>query len=261
MSISQPVRYAGEEFFRIDGTLADLQIAHTTINLLEQIQRESQQRNLIGGVLAPTTGMHGVVASSAALGLYDGEDMYNFAAAIDGKVVCGVFEDADKLVSGDSVSVVVSKRGEVLYVHSLYRKSDHLFLLPLGAMCGQAAFFHKCMRVAFRMTVLLWILLGAFSTIFHIVESPANPRYWLFALFSLLGPPLLMYPTELLSYRSMGPSGKYAEAIFQVNEIPKPDYFDASAGMEWFGKPGIGYLALNFSTALKKHKLRYKIKN
>jgi hypothetical protein len=190
-----------------------------------------------------------------------GDSLYAENTLLDGKIVCGVFEDADKLAAGDKITVVVTKRGELLYIHALQRASDHLFLLPLSAVCGQQAFFQKCMRVAFRMTLLLWLVLGIFSIVFHIVEEPANPRYTLFALFTLLAPPLIMYPTELLSYRSMGPSENYAEAIFKVLGIPRSGHFDASAGMEWFGVPGKGFLALSAATALKKHKLLFKIKD
>jgi hypothetical protein len=39
-------------------------------------------------------GMHGMVANAAALALYDGEDMHNFAAVVGAHVLCGTFEHA-----------------------------------------------------------------------------------------------------------------------------------------------------------------------
>lgn len=68
------------EMFVVEGTLKELQIARTTQNLLEQIETNVRAKGLAGGVGAAAGGMYGMVANAAAVVLYEGEDLHNFAA-------------------------------------------------------------------------------------------------------------------------------------------------------------------------------------
>jgi hypothetical protein len=246
----------GEELFRIDGQLAELQTAATTVNLLEKLQHRSSKK-LAGAIDAVSAENHEVVATSAALVIYDGEDMFNFAAILDGQVVCGVFSDVDKLVCGDAVSAVVSRRGHVLFVHSMRRASDDLLLLPQSAVCGSEAFFKECMRVAWRVTRLLWAFIATIFLGYELIETPEHSNYLFLLLFTLLGPPFLMFPMEYWSYRTMAPTGDYAECIFKVYGFPNPDYFDASAGVAWFPGAGGGFHAMSAAKAIEAHRQRY----
>jgi hypothetical protein len=249
----------GEEIIRIDGLLTELQVARTKVNLLEQLQNGSSKKAFAKGVIAAASDMHSVVATSAALALYDGEDMFNFAAIIDGRVVCGVLADADKLKSGDAVTAVVSKRGEVLFVHSLKRVRDDLLLLPLSAVCGAEAFFKECMRTAWRVTRLQWVFISTIFIGYELIETPEHSNYLFLILFTLLGPPLMMFPMEYWSYRTMAPTGNYAECIFKVYGFPNPEYFDASAGVAWFAGEDGGFHAMNAARAIEVHQQRYNM--
>ena len=44
------IEYDGEEMVFVDGTLSELHVAETTVNVLEQIQKRSRQKNLAKGV-------------------------------------------------------------------------------------------------------------------------------------------------------------------------------------------------------------------
>src|SRR5688572_18350547 len=91
------------DMFRIHGRLVELHISRTTVNLLEKIRKRSREECLAAGLLAAAAEMHGVVANSAMLAFYDGDDSHNFACLIEGQVVCGTFDNADKFRDGDQV--------------------------------------------------------------------------------------------------------------------------------------------------------------
>ena len=129
------------DFFIVEGKLTEFHMAAKNVNLLGKIESSLAEKNLAGGVAAVINGMPGALANAAMLSFYDGEDMYNFAGLVNGKVVCGVFRDADKIKDGDVVKLVVTQRKDVLYVHSLIRIDDSFFMMPLNAYCGERAFF------------------------------------------------------------------------------------------------------------------------
>lgn len=157
-----------EVFFTVEGILTEFHMAATTVNLLSKIDKNIERKNLAGGGAAAINGMPGTLATSAMLSLYDGEDMHNFAGLVNGEVVCGTFDDADKIKDGDIVKLVVTRRGDVLHVHSLLRIEDSLLLMPLNAYCGERAFFGSCMRFARNMTLFVWFVL--FSGFFLLID-------------------------------------------------------------------------------------------
>lgn len=168
------IYHNGEELYRIEGLLEEVQTAETTVNLLDQIQKRSRKKNLANGIVASLSDMHATVATSASLVLYEGENMYNFAGMVGDQVVCGVFAEGNKLQSGNAISAVVSRRGDVLYVHSLQRTSDNLLLLPLNATCGEEAQFRQCMRFAWNMTKFLWVALAIFAIGYVAYQPPGE---------------------------------------------------------------------------------------
>jgi hypothetical protein len=250
--------YHDEELVLIKGKLSELQIAPTTVNLLEQLQRKTQRSEVLTGIGATIAGLDGFTSMSAMLSAYDGEDMFNFAGMLDDQIVCGVFEDADKLKSGDVVAAVTSKRGDVLYVHSLLREADSLLLLPINAMYGPAAFFRNCMRLAWRLTKIGWIFFGIIALVCLWQGDWPLEHYLPGFLILFLIPPLIMFPMEYWSYRTMAPTGDYAERIFRLYGFASPEYFDATPGMSWFKQGNGGYIAINADRAVQKHKSRYK---
>lgn len=150
--------YGGEDLFVVEGPLQALQVARTTVNLLEQIEKNLPAKNLASGVAGVVGGMHGMVANAAALALYDGEDMYNFAAAVGEHVVCGTFEHADQFRNGEPIKAVVSKREGVLFVHAIMQSQTKQFYMPPGVFAGDRALLQHCMKVALGFTIALWIV-------------------------------------------------------------------------------------------------------
>lgn len=234
--------YSGEDFFLVEGTLSELQVARTKVNLLAQIEKNLQAKNLASGVAAAVSGMYGMVANSASLALYDGEDMYNFAAVVGEHIVCGNFEHADQFKNGDPIKAVVSKRGEVLYVHSIMQAKTQQFYMPLGVFAGSGALFKHCMNVAWGFTILGWIFLfgmAFFSDMYADVGSEAKEKNVIVSLMFFLLPPLLMFPMELWTYRSFRGTGGYAAAIFKTFGFPKPNRIDLrNVGCMNFEKTG-----------------------
>ena len=65
-----------------------------------------------------------MVANSAAIALYDGEEAYHFAGPLDGKVIFGAFQHAENIRDIDCAKAVVSKHGAVLFMHSIIREAS-----------------------------------------------------------------------------------------------------------------------------------------
>jgi hypothetical protein len=246
------LRFDGEELFLVEGTLTELQTARTSVNLLAQIEQRLQAKNLATGIAAAVSGMHGMLANSAMLALYDGEDMHNFAALVGDHVICGVFEHADRFKNGDKIKAVVSKRGDVLYTHAITNTNSKLLYMPLTTFAGEKAFFRGCMRVAWRFSIFLWIFMGI--AIFAI----GGP--WQFYIFTLIFGPTVMFPMEYWTYRSTRYFGERASAIFKVLGFPRPDDIDLSRnGSMYFGNEG-WHQGWQYERMLEKHKAKYGIK-
>jgi hypothetical protein len=156
---TEKIEFENEVFLMLEGKITELQIAKSSQNLLEQIDKKIKSESLAIGTLAALSDMHGVLANSLSLSLYDGEEIFNFAGIVQGQVVFGAFSKADKIKNEDIVRVVASKRGDVLYVHSLLKTNNDLLLLPLMVFSGDRAFFRSCMKSAWRYCILIWAFL------------------------------------------------------------------------------------------------------
>lgn len=222
--------FNGEDLFLVEGTLSELQVARTTVNLLEQIEKNIQRKSLATGIAGVVGGMHGMVANSAALALYDGEDMYNFAAVVGEHVVCGTFEHADQFKNGEPIKAVVSQREDVLFVHSIMQAKTQQFYMPLGVFAGDRALLKHCMNVAWGFTVFGWIVMFGLA-FYNDMFGNSHPnvtqekKIILFMMLSLI-PAGIMFPMELWTYRTFRGTGGYAEAIFQAFGFPKPKRID-----------------------------------
>lgn len=230
MSQTTMISHEGEQLFLVEGTLDQLQIARTTVNLLAQIEKNIEAKNLVSGIAGFIGNMHGIVANSAALALYDGEGMYNFAAVLGEQVICGTFEHADQLKNGELVKAVVSKRGEVLFVHAIMHAKTKQFYMPLGVFAGKGAFFKHCMRVATWLGVA--VSTGLLITAYFLglydgkYERIGSEEQILLSLILLIGTFLITFSMELWTYRSFRGCGIYSTAIFKVFGFPKPDNID-----------------------------------
>lgn len=256
---SLPVAFDGEELFVLQGAINQLHLARSSVNLLEKIEENLASKNSAAGIIAALTGMHGVLASSMTLSMYDGEETFNFAGIIDDKVVFGSFALADKIKNNDVVKAVVAKRGDAFYIHSLVRVADDLMMLPLSTFAGDRAFFKNCMKFAWRCCIFLWLV---FFFAFYFMgtekffQSSAIPL--IVSLCFLM--PLFCFPFEYRTYKSMKYYGLYASAIFKTLDLPRPDDLDARIGMTHYRDEGYGFGGINLKFALEKHMKKFNIK-
>jgi hypothetical protein len=254
---SSPLNYEGEALFLVQGTLSQVQHAHTVVNLLAKFEKHAQTKNLATGAAGAVGDMYGMLANSAMLALYDGEDMVNFAGLLDGQVVCGSFAKGDTFKDGDTLKIVASKRGDVLYAHAVMREDDKMLFMPLTVVCGVKAHFRHCMKVAWRFTVFAWIFTAI--TFFFLTKndpfdlSKSKDLFFIFLL--AIFPVLIMYPMEYWTYRSTRELGDYGSAIFKVFGFPRPDDLDLVPSMHYsFSPDQIGVNgAFNYEKALKSH--------
>ncbi|KHA75741.1 hypothetical protein NC77_27325 [Janthinobacterium lividum] len=250
-----------KDFFIVEGKITEFHMAATNVNLLSKIESSLAEKNLAGGVAAVINGMPGALANAAMLSFYDGEDMYNFAGLVNGKVVCGVFRDADKIKDGDIVKLVVTQRKDVLYVHSLLRIDDSLLLMPLNTYCGERAFFWNCMKFARNMILFMWVM--AFAAFFSYVDiSVEKKEYIILACSTILLVPLIFWiPFEYWSFRTMRDYSICATEIFAAHGFPRPSDFDMRAGATLFKDHSDGFIGYSCELALKKHMSKYKIQS
>lgn len=248
-----------EKLFVLEGEMMHFHFSRTSVTLLHDIEKNLAGKTLAGGVVAAINGMHGALVNSAMLSLYDGEDMFNFAALLNGKVVCGVFDKASKLKNGDAVKLVVSERGEVLHVHSLLRIEDRLLLMPLNVYCGERAFFKGCMGVAWRFTLIAWLVMfaGFFYSVDISMDDLVKPL--IAGSIMLVLPVLILFPFEYWTYKSMRYYSLYASAIFTTYGFPRPDDLDIRSGMVLYKDADYGFGAINCEIALQKHRVKYQL--
>ena len=249
------------DFFTVEGKLTEFHMAATKVNLLDEIESSLAEKNLAGGVAALINGMPGALANAAMLSFYDGEDMYNFAGMVNGKVVCGVFRDADKIKDGDIVKLVVTQRNDVLYVHSLLRVDDSLLLMPLNTYCGKRAFFWSCMKFARNMILFMWIM--AFAAFFSYVDISVEKKEYLIVACGIifLAPLVFWFPFEYWSFRTMRDYSICATEIFAAHGFPRPSDFDMRMGATLFKNQSHGFIGYSCELALKKHRLKYNIQS
>lgn len=250
---SNYVDFNGEQLFLIEGVVSELQFARSSINLLTEIEANAKNKSSAAGVIAALTEMHGVLANSFVLSMYEGEDTFNFAGYVDGKVVFGVLSQAVRLKDGDAVKLVVSQRDDVFFIHSLLRQADDLLMLPTMVYAGERAFFKSCMRTAFWSTVSIWVVffIGAYF-LFRDVSLPREREVILFCMI-LFVPPIFIYLLEYRTYAMTKYYGLYASAIFAAFRLPDPDYLDVRSGLMNYRDGNEEYSGINLRVAIEKH--------
>jgi hypothetical protein len=258
------VRHAdfdGEDLFFIEGLLSELRTAHTRVNLLQGLQKSMLARRQASDTLAAVTGMHDMLAGASTMTWYDGEEMVNFAALLEGRIVCGSFKNASVLVNDDRVGAVVSRRGELLYVHSLRRTRDQLLLLPLNTYAGTRALLRSSIRHVCVGVLGMWLVIGGYFGISAMMEDHLGPvqignLISLGAMVAII-PILVILFSEVPSYRAMRHYGRYASAIFHVHGFPHPDDLHALEGMTSFPGTPHDFSEINAALALEKHAAKF----
>jgi hypothetical protein len=230
---ADPLLFEGQALYLAEGTLSEVQVARTSVNLLERLDGQVKARSLVAGAGAVLGGMHGMVANSASIALYDGEETFHFAGLLNGQVVCGTFQHADNFKEGDRVRAVVSRRGEVLFAHSMMNAATQEFYLPMNVFAGPDGLFRHCMRVALGFTVFGWVISACIALFTDILSMPKLSSTERLALVAMLVgfPPAIMFPFEYWTYRSMRGAqdtdgDSYATAIFKVFGFPRPGQID-----------------------------------
>jgi len=245
--------------FLVKGSLLCLQKSYSKENLLDQIQKQARLKNVAAGMAAVASDMYGMIGSSASLLLYDGEDVTNFAAMLGKQVVCGTFRDAKQLDEGDKITAVVHEHEGILYAKAVIRDEDQMLLLPQMVYAGERSMFRGCMRFAFWMSCIMTLFIGGLFLYFWSVDE-RNLGLDALAAFmgmSIIFPPVLMYPFELWTYRTIRGYGYVASEIFRVLGVPLPEYFDSRTGLANLKDNSLGF---TFAKALAVHKEKFKIK-
>ena len=217
----------------IDGTITDFYWDRGTVNLLEQIQQKSKAKNVAIGVAAAATDMYGIVASSAALAMYEGEDVENFVCRIDNSIVCGQFSGANHLKNGDTVKAVVTQQGDVFFTHAILRHADEVLWLPVGSYMGSNADLRGNMRMArwgCSLVYMVLLILGYFM-------STSKPIPTDIILIMIAIPPLLAFPVGFWVHNDMLPMAIRAERIFKALGFPYREDLNMSKAMYFLFKP------------------------
>jgi hypothetical protein len=231
---TNPLPFGDQSLYLAEGTLTELCLARTTVDLLGQIDNYVKSTSIMAGAVAGVSGMHGLVANAAALALYDGEETFHFAGLLDEQVICGTFQHAENIKNGDRVQAVVSKERDIIFAHAILNIKTQEFYMPLNVFSSDEGLFRHCMRVAWISTVCGWaisILVFGFLGVFSDPVMTVS-RKFVFVSLCLIVPPLIMFPFEYWTYRTMGGGDKsddvdsYGSAIFKVFGFPQPDKID-----------------------------------
>jgi hypothetical protein len=251
------------DLFLAEGVLHEVQHSRTKVNLLALVEKNVATKSLSSGVAAAVSGMPGIMANSAMVALYDGEDMYNFAALLGDKVLCGTFESGNAFDDGDRVKAVVSKQGDALLAHAVMRDDDKMLFMPAGCHAGHRALLRQCMKHAWNMCRWGWVVLGLFWLFFfgkYSTSEASTQELVLIATSSVVGPMLLTFGMEYWTFRSLRSSGEQASAILRVLGFPEPSELNLLPYLTTTRAPDNEYRnlsAFNYERALSDHAKRF----
>ncbi len=217
-----------QRLFAIRGTVADLEIAETRINLLAKLKGRSPGVNAVTGVANALSGMYGLAASSVMLATYDGETVYSFTCLVDGKPTIGQFEQVRHLKAGDKIIAVVSEEDGLLFAHAIMDQDSGIFMMPLNVYAAEGNLFKNTMMFGLKM----WIGIAVFIPFVHYFlfydanEALGKHLSDIGVYLAIVAAFLFLFQLwEYLSFRGDG-RGDYAGAIFKVFGFPKSDKID-----------------------------------
>jgi hypothetical protein len=213
----QMSKYEKQQLFTVDGNIQALQTAPGIVNLLDDIQKGAY----FSGMVAGFSGEAGVLANSASLVMYDGEEVEHVALVLNGQLAVGTFEWVGDLQVGDDVTLVVSEIDEgPLFVHGILRKKDQSLWTPFCVDHTRHGWMLHAIKLGALILGLTWMMFGSFF-IFdsHFIEGA---REWSIFVFGSTG--LITFVT-FMSVIGMIHLGDQAEDIFQALNVPKFDRF------------------------------------
>lgn len=239
------------DFFVIEGKISAFHAAAESADLLAKIEH--------GLAAGDANGMSKALSNDARRIFSDGEYTHNFAAIVDGKVVCGVFDLANRIGNGDRVKLVVERKGAVLEVHSLLRTDDDLLLIPLLAFCGEKAFFRRCMKNAWYLTLLTWLIIAGIFFYFQHLGGISPVKMWgvFGALCSICAALSFLYAYQ--TYQEMRHYSHYAAAIFTAYGFPRPEDLNINHGITLYRTDYLSFGGINCKKALAYHASKFKL--
>jgi hypothetical protein len=243
--------------FTIDGMIQELHFAPGIVNLIENIQ----QAGFFTGMVAGLAEQPGLLANSASLATYDGEDVEHVALMLNDKLAIGTFEWARDLKVGDDVKLVVSKMEEgSVFIHAILRKNDHLLWTPLSVHHTRRGWVVHGIKLAVSIVVFIWIVFGSFYLIDG--KSVENSQDWLMLVFS---PIALITFVVFMSLQGVLHLGDQAEEIFKALAVPKYRRFR----IKYFSVGNLNYMTdsdsckkkyiFKFDDALAAHRKRFNL--
>ncbi|MES2760127.1 MAG: hypothetical protein V4693_22355 [Pseudomonadota bacterium] len=245
------------QFFVVEGTIQAMQISSGSVNLIEDIQNGA----FWTGVAAGVGGEAGVLANSASLTLYDGEEVEHMALLINDRLAIGTFEWLRDLMIDDDVKLVVSETDAgPLFVHAILRKNDQLLWTPLCVNHTRRGWMLHGVKLG--STGLLGMIL-MFGSIFVLDEKSRPDGPWL--LFGIFFTIALISFVVFMSTASVIHQGDYAEKIFRALGVPKADRFQIkpysifNLHFEHAEEPFKKNHIYQFSDALYAHKLKFNL--
>lgn len=234
------------DLFTIEGAIVNFKSAPGKINLLRQIQTGGNAENVVSGVVGALNDMYGMVANSAMLAMYEGEDVDNFIFQIDDKIVCGSLENAHLLKDGDTIKAVVRRDKEIFIAEAIQRPADSLMWMPSPIFTGKKTLFYREMHHSYLVFSLL--LAGYLLYLFYvgaIRQGEFYARDVLGFLFVVLAVSLGVFGIDFWTYKDLRPFANRAELIFKALDFPDPEKFDLMLGFS--GR------AFNYDKAIKKY--------
>ena len=204
---------AKAKLFAIDGIIQALRITPGIVNLIEDIQKGAN----FTGIVAGLTGEAGVLANSASLVMYDGDDVEHIALLINSQLAVGTFEWLRDLKVGDDVKLIVSEICEgPLFLHAILRRNDQLLWTPFAVDHTRRGWILHAIKLAALILSLTWLMFGSFFLFDRNFIQTAEE--WLFFVFGSLG--LITFIT-VMSATGVMQLGKQAEEIFQALCVPE----------------------------------------
>lgn len=198
--------------FTINGTIQALRISPGIVNLIEDIQAGS----FFTGVIAGLSGEAGVLANSASLSMYDGEDVEHIALLVNGQLAIGTFEWLRDIKVGDYVRLVVSEiDGGSLFVHAILRTADHLLWTPLSIDHTRSGWILHGVKLGAFVVISTWLMFVCL----YLITPDSRITLQKFLLQFLI--PIVMIAIVIfLSLKSVMPLGAQAEDIFRALDVP-----------------------------------------
>jgi len=216
--------YEEKAMFVIEGTITDFRCAISKVNLLQDMKLLSPSQSFATGAAGVMSGMDGITANSVMLLMYDGEDVQSFTCRIGGKVVCGQFAEAHRLIDGTQVKAVVTQEDDILFTHAVVRPEVALLWLPVGVDRGTVAQFKSEMIFSWWICLMTWIFSGLGIEFAYLVGA-IDSFLSVYVIFFITCP-FLIFSIGFWVYHDLYALNLRATNIFRALGFPDPEKLD-----------------------------------